>query len=231
MFRWRRIYLDWRLFLFYPVVVVLPSSFLYSFATGPRPSTVWQDLLVSFLVLTMTLWLWRVAREGIYTNDQGVRIQHLIRRTELAWSDVVRVYDARPAGVIAFRTTNGQTILSPVQWMGAVYGKSYSPVMRRAAYDRLIERLNAQHATATQSAPATESRRRRSRSIRPHPATARLRRSTPSSQREASTASHPRKLSSRKCHAFVRRHPQVAAVERFPNREVLTSLLPICSHP
>jgi hypothetical protein len=148
----RRIYLDWRLFLIYPVVVLLPSSFLYSFATGPRSLAVWQDLLVSFLVLTTTLLMWRVAGEGIYTNDQGVRIQHLIRRRELDWTDVVRVYDARPAGVIAFRTANGQTILSPVQWMGAVDGKSIEPMLRRAAYDRLIERLNEQHAKATQTA-------------------------------------------------------------------------------
>jgi hypothetical protein len=153
MFRWRRNYLDWRLFLFYPLAILGPFCLGYSLATYPSDLTVWQALPVSLAVLTVSLWAWRIAREGIYTNDHGVRIQHLIRRTELAWTDIVRIYDGKPAGVIAFRTANGPAVLSSVQWTGAVWYKSTSPMMRRAKYDRLIERLNEQHAKATRSVP------------------------------------------------------------------------------
>jgi hypothetical protein len=140
MSRWRRAFIDWRAFFFYPLAVVLPASMCYAILHYPNHPHGWQLWFMVVLILAMAAWLWRAAREGIYYSDDGVRIQRVFGSTVLEWNDIAEV-EGEASGTVGFRTVDGRLVESSVQWMGAVVGRSVSPVLRRKAFDRLIAHL------------------------------------------------------------------------------------------
>jgi hypothetical protein len=126
----------------YPTVVTGTVVYFYRLGSILEDLNGWQSALLTFVLAAVLAYVWRSAREGIYYNEWGVRVQSVWGRTELAWGEIGRTVDAQPSGVIGFRTLDGRVVRSTVQWTGAITIGNTSPMLGRVAYDRTIAKLD-----------------------------------------------------------------------------------------
>ncbi|MGC4770599.1 PH domain-containing protein [Micromonospora sp. DT44] len=105
------------------------------------------------------LWLTGVTRlylTGIYVNDEGVRLRHIVRTRTIRWSEVTG-FEARPARLLGgpsvrlacwVRTTDG-AFESSVQRRSrkGSWRKEPGPVLSPDDFDGMLARLDAERAS------------------------------------------------------------------------------------
>jgi hypothetical protein len=86
--RWRRPYRDSRVFVGYPLLVIVAAAWIMVLASPDwSPASVAFRLAMSAAVVGF----WRFLRIGLYVSRVGVRAQGLFRSTAIAWSDLAPV--------------------------------------------------------------------------------------------------------------------------------------------
>ncbi|MFC7243122.1 PH domain-containing protein [Catellatospora aurea] len=133
------------MFAFYPLAVMLPASAIYAAITYDLSRG--EAVLLPVVVGIVTVWMWRIAREGIYVGADGVRIRRLLGSTALRWDEIRQVDDGLRevyGANIRFHTIDGRVVKSTVQPTGAAVDR-YAPMLSRGAYLHLVQQLRDLH--------------------------------------------------------------------------------------
>ncbi len=157
--RWKRPYRDWRVFVLYPMVIVLATFATYAAVTSGLP---WRSRwILPLAAAVFGSLLWRAAREGIYVSADGVRVQKLILRTTVRWGEISKVESGgNRAGfgpTICLHTTDGRVVSSTVQPMNAVTD-GQAPMLPERTYLGLVDRLCELHRLAAAGHPAVSTK-------------------------------------------------------------------------
>jgi hypothetical protein len=139
--RWPR----WAFTACVSVFLLIALSALTADLENPdKPAGLGQQIAVTPLAL-LALWITvGVARQGIWTDNHGVKIRNVFRKYRLRWDEIERIEPPRPYGAprnagIGFRLHDGRRINA------ALY--SAGPINRPTFADDVVDALRRQHAT------------------------------------------------------------------------------------
>lgn len=148
----KRKYFDWRIYFLFALAFLIPAAFMYSVTTTPVPSTASGLAIGCSVVAAITILVWRVAREGIYSDSAGITIRWIFgRRRKLRWEEIAKIEDglSKTEFPLSFRTHSGELIQSSLRWRGGILIGSVSPTLGRKAYVRLVDSMRQSLADQT----------------------------------------------------------------------------------
>jgi hypothetical protein len=137
MFRWKRPYRDWRLPVWYPLLVLLPGTVLFAALTGgspPRP--------VELSVGLVTVAMWRIAQVGVLLDGNRIKVRNMFGTRVLRWDDVADVRDGMDLGDglrLAFVLRSGERVTTEVA--GTTLGRHIGVYLTQRQFRRLVARL------------------------------------------------------------------------------------------
>lgn len=139
MKRWTRPYRDWRLTMWYPLLLATPLAAAYS-ATTYSFSRI-EQLVLAFAAGLTTVMIWRITRLGIFLGDDRIKVVNLLRSQVFAIPDIARVEDASggTGRQIVLVTASGKRIKSLVQ---TTTHAGYEVYLTNHQYQQLVDLLN-----------------------------------------------------------------------------------------
>jgi Bacterial PH domain len=138
MARWKKPYRDWRLVMWYPLLVATPTAMLCSaVANDLSTAMMWLGSIAALMVM---VWIWRVTRLGVFLDDGRVKVTSLFRSRVMAWPDIAKVEDvnlgvARQIGFVLISGEKVTTLAQTATFTG------YEVYLTNSQYQDLLDTL------------------------------------------------------------------------------------------